>query len=303
VSGPPLATIGIPTYNRAESLERALRSALAQDYEALEIVVSDDASTDATEALVRPLAEQEPRLRYLRQERNLGHAQNFQALVDAARGEFFMWLSDDDWIDSSYVSSCLAVHVREPEHSLVGGLARYYADGRHAVDERPTELGSARPAARVLKYLARVNLNGALFGLARRADLQRLSFRDQVGGDWLLVAGLAAAGPVRTLADVHIHRSLEGLSSDREQLGESFGLRGAFARHHHFAVAGAFAREIVTARAYSTLRRPQRLVLATLASALIVVRFPGGLAVRRLLQRLGLEHLETAASAWVRSRD
>jgi glycosyltransferase involved in cell wall biosynthesis len=301
VPRPPLVTIGIPTYNRAADLQRAVGSALAQDHEQLEVVVSDDASTDSTEAVMRSVVEREPRLRYLRQPSNLGHARNFQAVLDAARGEYFMWLSDDDWIDAGYVSACLA--ALKPGYSLVAGLPRYYADGRHVVDERPTNLLSPRPASRVLGYLARVNVNGVLFGLARRADLQQLSFRDEVGGDWLLVAALAAGGRVRTLPDVHVHRSLEGLSSDREKLGESFGMSSARARHHHFAVAAAFAREIATAPAYERLGRARRATVAALAALLIVVRFPGGLAVRGLLQRLGLERLEEAAAAWARRRD
>jgi hypothetical protein len=296
-------TIGIPTYNRGDRLLRAVDSALAQDHGALEVVVSDDASTDSTEAAMRALAARESRLRYLRQERNLGHAGNFQAVLDAAGGDYFMWLSDDDWIDASYVSSCLAVLSAEPGASLVAGLARYYSEGRHVIDERPMELGSARPGARVLRYLSRVNTNGVLFGLARRADLQRLSFREQVGGDWLLVSGLAAAGRVHTLPAVHIHRSLDGLSSDRRQLAESFGMGGRLARHHHFAVAGAFAREIISTPAYGGMSRPHRALLAALAAGLIVVRFPGGLAVRALLRRLGLGRLEATASAWIRRRD
>ena len=298
-----LVTVGIPTYNRSDRLLRAVHSALAQDHEALEVVVSDDASTDSTEAGMRELAAREPRLRYVRQERNLGHAGNFQAVLDAARGDYFMWLSDDDWLDAAYVSSCLAVLVREPGTSLVAGLASYYSEGGHVIDERPMELASARPGARVLRYLARVNMNGVLFGLARRADLQRLRFKEQVGGDWLLVSGLAAAGRVHTLSGVHIHRSISGLSSDRQKLAESLGMSGQLARHHHFAVAGAFAREIVSAPAYDGLSRPHRASLAVLAAALIVVRFPGGLAVRGLLRRLGLGGLEATAAAWVRRRD
>jgi hypothetical protein len=301
--GAPLVTIGIPTYDRSDRLLRAVRSALAQDHPELEVVVSDDASTDSTETAMRELARDEPRLRYLRQERNLGHAGNFQAVLEAARGDYFMWLSDDDWIDPAYVSSCLAVLSAEPDASLVAGLARYYSEGRHVIDERPMELVSARPGVRVLRYLARVNTNGVLFGLARRADLQRLAFREQVGGDWLLVAGLAAAGRVHTLPGVHIHRSVDGLSSDRQKLAESLGMSGPLARHHHFAVAGGFAREIVSAPAYGRLSRPTRALLAALAAALIAVRFPGGLAVRGLLRRLGLEGLEASATAWVRRRD
>lgn len=296
-------TIGIPTYNRAETVERAVRSALEQDHDAIEVVVSDDASTDGSAAVLRELAAGDSRVRYLRQEANIGHARNFQAVLEAASGEYFMWLSDDDWIDPSYVSACVEMLDRHADHALVGGLARYYADGEHVVDERPTDLLSARPAARVLGYLARVNVNGVLFGVARRADLRRLSFREQVGGDWLLVAGLAAAGRVRTLRDVHIHRSLEGLSSDREKLAESLGMRGRLARHHHFAVAAGFARDILGAPAYAGLGRAQRTLLAALAAGLIVIRFPGHLAVRRVLESLGLTRIEAAAIAWVRSRD
>ena len=299
----PLVTIGIPTYNRSDRLLRAVHSALAQDHPALEVIVSDDASTDSTEAGMRGLAAREPRLRYLRQKRNLGHAGNFQAVLDAAGGDYFMWLSDDDWIDGSYVSVCLAALAVDPGASLVAGLASYYSGGEHVVDERPMELLSSRPGARVLRYLARVNTNGVLFGVARRADLQKLSFREEVGGDWLLVAGLAAAGRVHTLTGVHIHRSIDGLSSDRQRLAESLGMSGRLARHHHFAVAGAFAREIASAPAYDRLGRPHRAVLGALAAALIVVRFPGGLALRALLRRLGLARLEAVAAAWVRRRD
>jgi glycosyltransferase involved in cell wall biosynthesis len=296
-------SIGIPTYNRSGTLRRAIDSALAQDHPAIEVVVSDDASTDGTDVMLRELSSRDTRVRYLRQERNLGHALNFQTVLDAAQGEYFMWLTDDDWLDPSYVSRCLAELTRHPDHSLVCGLARYHSNGRHVVDERPTDLQSARPGERVLAYLARVNVNGALYGLARRDDLRRVAFQDVLGGDWLLVAGMAARGRVRTIRTIHIHRSLDGLSSDERKLAESFGVRGLLARKHHFLVAARFAREILSSPVYAGLAPPQRAVTAALAMALIVVRFPGYAAVRRILQRLGLGGLEQHAIAWVRSRD
>ena len=303
VAGPPLVSIGIPTYNRSDTLRRAIKSALAQDHPAVEVVVSDDASTDGTETLLRELSGRDTRLRYLRQERNLGHALNFQAVLDAARGDYFMWLTDDDWLDPSYVSRCIGELTRHPDHSLVCGLARYHSNGRHVVDERPTNLQSARPGERVLTYLARVNVNGALYGVGRREEMRRVGFQDVLGGDWLLVAGLAANGRVRTLPTVHIHRSLDGLSSDERKLAESFGVRGLLARKHHFLVAARFAREILSSPAYAALAPRQRAVTAALAMPLIVVRFPAHAALRRTLQRLGLGGLEQRAIAWVRSRD
>lgn len=296
-------TVGIPTYNRAELVQRAVGSALGQDHDALEVIVLDDASTDDTADVLEPWAEREPRLRYVRQDRNVGHARNFQAALDRAEGEYFMWLSDDDWIDPSYVSSCLEVLRGEGGHVLVAGLARYRSRGEQVVDERPTDLLSARPGARVLGYLTRVNINGVLFGLARRADVQRLSFPDEVGGDWLLVAGLAARGRVRTLRNVHIHRSMDGLSSDAHRLARSFGLRGAIARHPHFAVAGRFASEIIQSPAYAPLGRLQRAVTAALAAALIILRFPGYAGLRWVLERAGHPEVEDQIISWVRARD
>jgi glycosyltransferase involved in cell wall biosynthesis len=298
----PLVSVGVPTYNRAALAERAIRSALAQDHGAIEVVVSDDASTDDTRERIERLAAADPRVRYLRQAANLGHARNFQAVLEAARGEYFMWLSDDDRIDPAYVSRCLAVLRAEPGTALVCGLARYEGAGDLTVDERPMNLVAARPGARLLRYLARVNMNGPLFGVARRADLLQLGFPDVVGGDWLLVSALATRGRVRTLRDVRIHRSFDGLSSDPGELARSFGMRGALARHHHFAVAARFGREIAAGGPYAGLGPLRRRLLAA-AAALIVLRFPVHLAVRRLAERAGLAHLEARLIAWVRRND
>ena len=299
----PLISIGIPTYNRAASLAIALRSALGQDHAELEVIVSDDASTDGTASLVSSLAEDDPRVRLIVNPANLGHARNFQAVLDAARGEYFMWLSDDDRLDPTYVSRCLAILTRE-HAALACGLARYYADGRHVIDERPTDLLSRRPGARVLAYFARVNVNGALFGLARRADLRDVGFADAVGGDWRLVAGLAARGRVRTVRDVHIHRSFEGLSSDAEALAASFGITGVRARHHHVALAARLASEIARGGpAFAPLPRGARALVAPLVSFLLVLRFPGIAAARGLLERLGLDGVEPIVTRWVRRRD
>jgi glycosyltransferase involved in cell wall biosynthesis len=299
----PLVTIGIPTYNRSTSVRRAVRSALAQEHPAIEVVVSDDASSDDTAEVVDALAAEDPRVRLLVQPANLGHARNFQAVLDAAAGEYFMWLSDDDWIDPGYVGRCLEV-LRGHGDVLVCGLARYHAGGRHAIDERPTDLLSVRRGARVLAYFARVNVNGALFGVARCADLREIGFPDTVGGDWRLVAGLAARGRVRTVRDVHIHRSLEGLSADAPRLARSFGMRGLAARQHHVVLAGRLAREIaVGSPAFAPLPVAARAVLAPLVALLIVARFPGIDLARRGLERLGLDWVEPRVTAWVRRRD
>src|SRR5665647_1226326 len=93
-----LATIAIPTFNRAELLKRAIASARAQDYPSVEILIVDNASEDATQEICQALAAEDPRIRYMRQPRNVGPTRNFETGLENARGHYFMWLADDDWI-------------------------------------------------------------------------------------------------------------------------------------------------------------------------------------------------------------
>jgi glycosyltransferase involved in cell wall biosynthesis len=102
----PLVTIGMPTYNRANGyLREALACALAQTYPNVEIVVSDNASPDNTEEVVRSYAD--PRIHYFRQETGLIPNDNFNFCLQQARGDYFLMLHDDDKIDPDFVETCL----------------------------------------------------------------------------------------------------------------------------------------------------------------------------------------------------
>jgi glycosyltransferase involved in cell wall biosynthesis len=287
---PPLVSVGIPAYNRPESLERAVRSALDQTQPNLEVVISDDASTDVEVTHVgRRLSADDSRVRYIRQPLNLGHDRNYQRVLELAEGRYFMWLSDDDWLDTGYVERCLSALQADDGLAIVWGAARYYRDGENVIDERPMDLGARRPGLRVVSYFARVSVNGPLFGLMRRSDLLAAGgFPEVPAGDWLLVARMAARGRVLTVRDVHLHRSVTGLGSRKEELARSFGLTGGWARHHHLWVA----RHMLGALPVSP-------PAAALSSLLVVLRFPG----IALLRRAGLGRLEPHVSAWLRARD
>ena len=103
----PLVTIAIPTFNRAGSyLPSALRSALKQTYSNIEIVVSDNGSTDNTEQVVKGFSDE--RIRYYKHPANIGASNNFNFCVQQARGSFFLRFHDDDLIDQDFVETCLA---------------------------------------------------------------------------------------------------------------------------------------------------------------------------------------------------
>ena len=119
--GTPLLTIGIPTYNRAGTLRRAVESALAQDCGDVEILIADNASSDGTEAYCRALAEREPAVRYIRHRSNRGPTANFNSILRQARGDYFLFLSDDDWLFVAEIAA-LGKIVSLPEAMLYRSL-------------------------------------------------------------------------------------------------------------------------------------------------------------------------------------
>ncbi len=109
----PRVSIIVPAYNAAGFLERALHSALAQTMPSLEVIVVDDASSDATLALAREVAARDPRVRVLHNEHNRGMYPTYNRAIDAARGEWIAALDADDvWLPER-LEQMLAVSAGE----------------------------------------------------------------------------------------------------------------------------------------------------------------------------------------------
>jgi glycosyltransferase involved in cell wall biosynthesis len=108
-----LVSIGLPVYNGGKYLHRAITSLLSQDYRQIELIISDNASTDDTEAICRKFAGEDPRIRYYRAEQNMGAAWNFNRVFELSSGEYFMWAAHDDWRDESFVRLCMECLERE----------------------------------------------------------------------------------------------------------------------------------------------------------------------------------------------
>jgi glycosyltransferase involved in cell wall biosynthesis len=121
----PMVSLIIPTYNRADMLAEAVDSALVQTYPNLEVIVSDNASSDGTGALMERYRT-DPRLRYHRNPENLGMVGNWrQAYRELATGDFFLILSDDDaLVDPDYLAKAAALIRAHPDMVLV------YAEGQ-----------------------------------------------------------------------------------------------------------------------------------------------------------------------------
>jgi len=136
----PTVTIGMPTYNRADRFLRpALENALAQTWHELEIIVSDNCSTDNTKEIVSSYSD--PRLRYVRQERNIGANANFNYCLNHARGDYFLLYHDDDVIDPDMVSICMEATGGRNDYGLIRtGTRLIDGDGR-VIREIPNRAG------------------------------------------------------------------------------------------------------------------------------------------------------------------
>ena len=129
----PLVSIGVPVFNGEKTLEDAIECLLKQDYSNLEIIISDNASTDATQNICEKYSRNESRIKYFRTEENLGAIWNFNHVFELSTGKYFMWAAHDDLRESSFVSSCVDKLEQHPDAVLCQAHTGNYIEGNDEV--------------------------------------------------------------------------------------------------------------------------------------------------------------------------
>ena len=105
----PRLAIGLPVYNGEEYLGAAIDSILAQTFDDFTLIISDNASTDGTEQICRGYASRDKRVRYFRNDENIGGARNFNRVFELSNAEYFKWMAHDDVYDPEFVAECVKV--------------------------------------------------------------------------------------------------------------------------------------------------------------------------------------------------
>lgn len=199
--GPPRVSIGLPVYNGENYLALAIDSLLAQTYQDFELIISDNASTDRTEAICRDYASRDARIRYVREQENRGAAWNFNRLVDLARGEYFTWAAHDDLRAPNWLQRC--VEMLDSDWSAVLCFTRHQpidADGKPFNSPRNLagtrrEFNSNSAHLRYRDVLLHCDWCYEMFGLARTAVMRRTGLqRAYYGGDKMLLVELSLLG-------------------------------------------------------------------------------------------------------------
>ena len=151
---PPRVSIGVPVYNGEKFLRTTLDSILAQTFTDFELIICDNCSTDSTEQICREYVARDPRVRYFRNERNLGPAPNYNRCFEHARGEFYKWAAADDLIAPTFVQRCVETLDGDPSLSAVYASSKEIDENGKELYEHDFEidLGDASPARRFWKY-------------------------------------------------------------------------------------------------------------------------------------------------------
>jgi glycosyltransferase involved in cell wall biosynthesis len=208
----PPVSIGMPVYNGAKWLVATVESILSQRYVDFELVISDNASTDATEKMCRQIAAGDQRVRYFRNDTNVGASNNFNLAFKRSRGAFFKWTSCSDLIAPDYLSKCVPVLSKNPDAVLVFPRTSLFthtlADGQ-AYAER-FDLDVADPVERFRRYTDHANLNNIMQGLIRSSVLRGTQlYRKFVGADFNMIAELILRGRAIQIDEVLHYRRME----------------------------------------------------------------------------------------------
>jgi len=219
----PLVSIGIPTYNRAKFLKIAIDSALSQDYKNIEILVSDNNSSDETESLCLNYLKFHKNIKYCRSNINKGPIENFKNALKCSVGEYFMWLADDDFLDKNYISTCLNRLMENRNLVIVGGISRTFGSSKEGIG-RYFNLEQQKPLCRILAYYWNPIDNSIYYGLMLSKHAKLSSIHNVLGSDWIFVAAMAYQGSLITLKETAINRRAGGASSSLKNIVKSLGI-------------------------------------------------------------------------------
>jgi glycosyltransferase involved in cell wall biosynthesis len=193
----PTITIGMPIYNGERFLAKTLDSFLRQTYTDYELIISDNASTDSTEEICREYASRDKRIRYFRNEKNMGAGWNFRRVYSMAKGKYYKQAAHDDFLEPTFLEVCIAAleadpglvlaHTRTKTVSLTGDPVE--------CDNPSLRFDSPDPLVRWRDLLLTDHMCFEIFGVFRLEALRQCPPQGSyVNSDGVLLAQVALLG-------------------------------------------------------------------------------------------------------------
>jgi len=211
----PLVTIGLPVFNSERYLRNSLDSLLGQTYADFVLIISDNASEDATPVICDEYVRQDSRVRYYRNATNIGNPGNFNRVFQLVETPYLKWSTSDDWWEPTFLEKAVAVLQSDPDVVLCYPQAEI-VDAEHGDTSRYRDvlhLMQDDPVERFIALLDRIGLTHQHLGLIRTEALRQTHLLgSHVGSDINLLAELALYGKFYELPEVLFHRRFHNKS-------------------------------------------------------------------------------------------
>jgi glycosyltransferase involved in cell wall biosynthesis len=229
-------SVCICTYNQAPYLEKAIRSAAEQTLLPVEIIVSDDCSTDETPQILQQLSAEIPFLKVIRQPENIGIAKNTDACLRMATGDLIIRLDSDDYLSPMYAEKLSELLLKYPSAGYAHAAVQEINESGNFLNKRKllrkSGLQSDIDALKTSIKGYRVTANILMFRKEALIQVEYMSGRPNFGEDFHLAAAISAAG----FGNVYLNEILAfyriwtdvGKVRQRRKLIEIKGLRQVF---------------------------------------------------------------------------
>lgn len=227
---PPAVSIGMPAYNSARTIRSAIDSLLGQSFQDLELIISDNASTDDTWSIIQEYAHSDRRVVALRQPCNIGANGNYSTVVRAARGRYFKWASSNDWCAPDFVARCVTYLENHADTVLAAPRTRLFQDTPDVYTDYDCDVAfdDEDAVVRFVRVGSSLALNNVLNGVVRTAVLRRTRLIEHYpGADIVLVGHLALLGKIALLDERLFYRRMDRETATRLMSAE------AVHRHHY----------------------------------------------------------------------
>jgi glycosyltransferase involved in cell wall biosynthesis len=192
-----IVTIGLPVYNSERYIVHSLNSLLAQTYRNFILIISDNASTDSTGAICQRYAQSDHRIRYHRNETNIGNPRNFNHIFELTTTPYLKWSTADDYWEPTFLERAMEVMEGDPRVALCYPQAVLVdAEGKNPQNyEDVLNLVQDDPAERFLTLVQTIKLAHQHLGVIRMSHLRQTKLLStHVGSDINMLAELTLYG-------------------------------------------------------------------------------------------------------------
>lgn len=204
-----LVSIGMPVYNGEPFIRKALDSLLAQEYDNFELIISDNASTDGTADICREYVATDKRIRYYRNETNLGAVANFNRVFELSSGRYFMFAGAHDLWHPTFISRCSSILDSDLDVVLVYTRTMLIDPNANTLGLTPDQIDTRgmRAVARFKRIVWDLGWCNMIYGVIRKEVLSQTGmFRNVWGSDHVLLAELALKGSFAQIPEALFYR-------------------------------------------------------------------------------------------------